>query len=190
MSRKSAASVSIAVAAVILFASAAYACVDFKGDLTVTSSSGTSGNLVTGNEGSMTYCTGRNPVTAGAAGKLNSLRVQVAAATACTSSSNHLNSGNNSVYLNNAKTDSAVPFKYDGSKWVFQGGTGCFLNPPGNILLTSSYSVSSGPGYTGDQTFLLTGYTLNRIDPTNMASALCVGGGGIGIFAPVRITSI
>lgn len=180
----------IAALAVVLLGSTAFACVTFKGDLTVTSSSGTSGNTVSGNEGSMTYCTGGNPVTAGTAGKLDSLRVQVAAATRCTSSTNHLNSGNNTVYLNNAKTDSAVPFRYDGSKWVFQNGTGCFKNPPGNILLTGSYSVSGGPNYTGDQTFLLTAYTLNRVDPANMASALCVGAGGLGIFAPVRITSI
>lgn len=181
-----------ALAALVMTASVAVACVAFKGDLTVTSPGG-NGNTVTGaNNGGMSYCSNGHPTTAALAGRGTSITVTVApgSASLCATASNKLSARNHSVILNNAKTDSAVPFKYDSvlGRWVFQSGTGCFLNPPGNISLSTSYAVnSSGNG--------LASYTLpalNRIDPTNMASALCVGTGSTdeGIFAPVRVTSI
>lgn len=169
-------------AAVLALASAAFACVNFKGDLTVTGD--TSGNKVTGNEGSMTYCVG--PTTAGTSAYNHSITVTVAAATSCISATNKLTSGNNSVIINNASTDAAVPFTYDGTKWNFVNGTGCFASPPGDITLTTSFNVDALGGHS--QSFTLP--HLNRVDPTNKASALCVGDGTNGIFAPLRITAI
>ena len=175
-------------AAVLSIGSAAYACVPFVGDLTVTGPS--NGNLVTGDgsASSHVYCTNREPTTAAAAGYNQTITVTVAAATACNSSgTNKLASGNNSVIINNASTDADVPFTYSNSKWNFVDGTGCFRSPPGNVTLSTTFNVSATGAASAP--FLLP--HMNRVDPTNMASALCVGkSGGTGIFAPIRITSI
>lgn len=167
---------------VLTLASTAFACVTFRGDLTVTGT--TSGNKVTGDEGSMTYCVA--PTSAGTSSYNNAITVTVAVATSCVSSTNKLNAGTNNVKINNASTDAAVPFTYDGTKWNFVSGTGCFASPtPAGVISLGTISVTAGVG-TG--TFTLP--HMNRIDPTNKASALCVGAGGVGIFAPLRITSI
>ena len=176
-------------AAVLVVGSAAYACVPFVGDLTVTGP--TNGNLVTGDgsANSHVYCTNREPTTAAQAGGGDTITVTVAAATACTAAGNKLASGNNSVIINNSSTDANVPFTYSSSKWNFVSGTGCFRSPApsGNKTLSTTFSVSAAGAATGN--FVLP--TMNRIDPTNMASAVCVGkSGGTGIFAPIRITSI
>lgn len=173
-------------AAVLVLASSAYACVVFRGDLTVTGP--TSGNLVTGDGSgsSHKYCTGREPTTAAAAGYNQSITVTVAPATACVGAGNKLADGNNSVIINNSSTDAGVPFNYSGGKWNFVSGTGCFASPPGNKTLTTTFNVVSGAA-TGNFTLP----HMNRVDPTNKASALCVGKSGVsGIFAPIRITSI
>lgn len=181
------------IASIVVTASAAFACVAFKGDLTV-SSPGGNGNTVTGaNNGNMDYCSNGHPTTAAAARRGDSITVKVAkgSASLCATTSNKLSNRSHSVMLNNAKTDGDVPFKYDSvlSRWVFQGGTGCFLNPPGNIVLSNAGFPVDTYG-NGQASYTLP--ALNRVDPTNMASALCVGTGSTseGIFAPVRITSI
>lgn len=174
-------------AAVVALSSSAYGCVVFRGDLTVTGP--VSGNKVTG-DGSNTshkYCATREPVTAAEGGYNDAITVTVASGSLCNASgTNKLADGNNSVIINNSSTDSGVPFKYSGGKWNFVSGTGCFASPPGNKTLTTSFNVVAG---AATAPFVLP--HMNRVDPANMASALCVGKSGVsGIFAPIRITSI
>lgn len=180
----------------VFTAVAAFACVPFKGTLTVTGVGG--GNSVTvvgdgGTGGSHKYCDPNEPTSAVTAGDNDVITVAVAQSTECVSKLGQ--STTEKVILNNATTDAASPYSWDGSKWVFRTGTGCFTSPApaGNITLDTAFTVSSTGSGSGTYTLPA---TLNRVDPTSptsYASALCVGhggSGGEGIFAPVRVTEI
>lgn len=185
MSRKAMHSVMIVGITLMVASGAAYACVAFKGKMTVTAP--TSGNAVTGNEGQHTYCTLGNPVTSSKAGRGDVVTIDVAAATLCSSSTNQLTTGINKVIINNATTDAGDTFSYDGVQWNFVNGNGCFANPPGNITLGNLTVSSTG---SGSASFTLP--AMNRVDPSTYASGLCVGSSvtSIGIIAPLQVTAI
>lgn len=177
-----------AAAAVAVLASSAYACVVFKGDLTVVSP-GTSGNRVTGSGdlSSMRYCTGRQPTTAGSAGAGDSILVTVSLATACVSTTNKLPEGDARVILTNAATTAGAPFSYIGGKWNVVHSSQCGMsNSSDNFVLSTAYAVDALGA--GADSFTLP--SLNRVDPTNVASDICVAKGSFGISAPLRVTHI
>ncbi len=172
----------VGVATVIL-GSTAYACIAYRGDLTITGSSVTS-NLMTGkNDGGMNYCTGRNPTTAAAGRAGSSVSISVAPGTACNSTgTNKLQDVKHDVRMRNGKY-----WTYNGSSWSMVSSTGCWItNPPAGQLL-GQFTPSSG-SYTGSFTIPST-YLVNL---TNEASQFCVGettddGNRGGILAPFRV---
>lgn len=186
------------IAAFLAVASVAYACIPFKGSLKITTPAGrVTGTTVIG-DGTATnhsYCSTGVPTVAGTAQGGDSITVDVAPA-ACAGTTYQLPDATDySVILNNTAGASA-PFTYDGTRWNFVAGTGCFASPTpsGNITYKNgNFTVASG---IGTATFTLTS-PLNTANTTGTpvngsdASGLCVGkSGGSGIFAPLRILAI
>lgn len=198
------------VAAVLTTASAAFACVKFKGDLQVTVPGTITdvGSRVTGDGSSALHVYCPNPTLSrsgvGYAGeplwapdvsKTGSVTVQVWPASACTvpppgETANQLPPGNANVWMFNGAS-----FKgSDGLGWNFVTGTGCFLQSTKSHRL-GTISVNTAGASTKD-TFSLAG-VLNGLGqpvqanalPTE-ASSICVGSTdftSIGIFAPVQV---
>lgn len=190
--------------AFVTAASAAYACVPFRGaaqvNVTNTGTQQNSGTHV--GEGSSTtplqYCDSGSGVTPGytndaeaQANGGNVITVSVSASTgACVS---QLPQGLKSVIINNAKTASASPFTLVsngtlGNVWSIVRTTGCFTSatPNGNITLDTAFSVNSLGA--GTKTYTLP--SMNRVDGTNAASSVCVGTAGStgrAIFVPMKI---
>lgn len=196
------------VAAILATASVAYACIPFKGKLTVTVPAGrTQGSTVVG-DGSTTnlqYCAspdGRASV-AGTAGGGDQITVTVAAATStdCTTpGASQLTAATNySVRMNNADGATTAPFTFDATanKWVIQAGTGCFKSPtPSTVITIDNGTFTVGSNGAGSEA-----YTLPPMNTTNgpgRASSLCVGKPadsatgylGEGIFAPLQIVAL
>jgi len=201
-----------AFVALVVAASAAYACVPFKGDgevavtgtpdifdtATTPQNSGTFTGTPTG--GSLRYCESgttqpgwdTGPEAQADGGDVIVVTVKQGSTT-CTE---QLDAGNYSVIVNNATTASASPFTLVTNAatvnvWSIVKTTGCFTSatPNGNITLTTSFSVNAAGDGTG--TFVLP--SMNRVDGTNAASSLCVGRGAAtgsaqGIFVPLKIT--
>lgn len=189
-----------AAAALLLLSSAAFACVKFRGDLTVTplATGRTAGNTVTG-DGSGTshvYCTNGStwmgPTSAGQAASGEQIEVTVAPASACNSGGgNKLSSGWHDVKMVNADGDTTAPFKWNSStsRWEFQSGKGCWASPSPSGLLTLGSGNPAGlevnSSGNGAATYTLpSGLTQNA----NHASSVCVGkGDGFGIIIPLDI---
>lgn len=184
------------VSALLLVTGIAYACVPFFGDATVdvvpTGSGRQDSQLVSGSGvNHREYCGGVNPTTDARFNGTDTLVVTVAESDgACTTK---LTSRNHTVIVNNAMADSLAPYTLSNGSWVGTADTGCFFGggPAGNVTLDTSFSVDAAG--SGQKTYTLTG--MNRSDPANLASALCVGhptqgaSTGEGIFVPVRVLS-
>lgn len=191
-------------AAVLTTASAAFACVKFKGDLQVTVPAAPStalgvgtGSRVTGDGSPALHAYCPNPTLSrsgvGYAGEplfapdvvaSGSITVQVWPASDCnTLGGNQLDAGTNKVYLFNGPGFKGT----DGLGWNFVVGTGCFLQGK-----TSLGTISVSPsGAAGPASYSLSGKGFTTNGP-NEASTVCVGNDvtGNGIFAPVQVTLI
>ncbi|MCA1707590.1 MAG: hypothetical protein LC808_31695, partial [Actinobacteria bacterium] len=144
----------------VILGSTAYACITYRGDLTITGGSATS-NLMTGANSGMSYCSGRNPTTP-AAGKANtSVSIAVAPATACnTGGTNKLQDVLHDVRLRNGKY-----WTYS-SSWTMISGTGCWASSPASGTLLGTFTPSSG-SFSGGGFTIPVGSTANA---TNEAS--------------------
>lgn len=192
-------------AAVLTTASAAFACVRFKGDLQVTGTSSlgtTTGSRVTG-DGSPAlhlYCnnTSLSRPGVGYAGEAlwapdvdanGSVQVQVWPASACNASGLNKLPQSTANYTNEVLMFNGPSFKgSDGLGWNFVTGTGCFLmrdTPKAKVLGTITVSATG----TGSASFSLAGKGLQANALPTEASSICVGNGvtGDGIFAPVQV---
>lgn len=196
-------------AAVLATASAAFACVKFKGDMRVTVPGAPStalgigtGSLVTGDGSAALHSYCPNPTLSrsevGVAGeplwapdvsKTGSVKVEVWPATACVAAGNKLPLGTANVWMFNGASYKGS----DGLGWNFVTGTGCFLQSSTSHQLGTISVSSTG---TGNGTFSLSG-VLNSLGqpvkanalPTE-ASSICVGSTSVtsdGIFAPVQV---
>lgn len=170
-------------AASLLLGSTAYACIAYRGDLTITGSSVTS-NLMTGaNNGGMSYCSGRNPTTAAAGTAGSSVSISVAPGTACNAGgTNKLQDILHDVRLRNGKY-----WTYSGSSWSMIANTGCWAVTPTAGTLLGTFTPSSG-SYSGSFT-IPSGASANA---ANEASQFCIGetlsdGDRGGMLAPFRV---
>lgn len=167
------------VAAVLLTASAAFACVTFMGQMTVDGHDGDTTVVGTGN--SHGYCS--QPTTAAAGHLADSITATVSSAT-CNGTSHQLPNGTYDVRYNNEKS-----YTFNGTVWNAVSSTGCFLGSNGPTTSTlGTMSVSGGSGtWTG---------TLG--DPAGKdyypglleAANFCVGDGTNGLLSPYRLLAI
>ncbi len=152
--------------AMLLIASTAYACIVYKGDLTLTGASKTS-NLMTGDpSANMTYCSGRSPTTAAAGAQSSSVNVDVDPATACTGTSNQLGDIVHEVRLNNLKGFTGT----DGSSWTIVSGKGCWATQQVQGTKLGEFTPSSG-SFNGNFTIPSTAVD----NAAGEASVFCIG---------------
>lgn len=202
--RKPATFAFVATAAFLAMASFAYACVTFKGDMTVTGSN-KAGNTVTGSGGQHAYCPGGGATTAAAGTAGSSVTVSVAPASACNpytyntaagpvQMANQLPDGLYEVRINLAKSYTGA----DGSSWTMIGSTGCFLGA--NASTTKTLGVMAVAAGSGSATVTLPPNPVDSSTPTlspaGEAYNFCVGNavpaglpGEIrpGMLAPFRV---
>lgn len=171
-------------------ASIAYACITFKGTLTVTNNSGrTSGNKVVADpRASHSYCTA--PTTAAQVRNGDSLTVTVGATgtTSC-STNTQLSTSTQKVWIYSNTT--TYPFTQSGGVWSLTNGSGCFANYPTIQGTVQNGGTGFNPDASGNGslTFTVSGFTGHGVDPAGDAQELCVGNaatGTEGIFAPVQ----
>lgn len=185
----------IAAAVALTIASTAYACVNIKGDATVTGSVRT-GNLITGN-GLHDYCAGRTPVTAAAGPAGSQVSATFAKSTAPVTSScpsTQLPDGEYDVRLRNSN---AGYEGVDGTGWTQVPLSGCFIVPVGaNNHDIGDMTINSGTG-SGGGTWNLPGVLVPN-GPTD-SSIFCVGkknasgvasGNSDGFLAPFRVSTL
>lgn len=195
MSRRKASLVAAGVAAVVLgFASTAYGCVMFMGQMTVDGHN--SDTTVVGTGNSHGYCSTGRPTTAAAGNITKSITATVSPATCNDSGAagNHqLPDGSYEVRYNNA-----ITYNFDGTYFNMIPGSGCFRSANAATTTTiGSFNVSSGNGsWTG---------TLG--DPAGVdvfhgpatAANFCIGdpestttgsGGFPGLLAPYRLLAL
>lgn len=195
----------LAIAGVLGMTSTAYACVVFKGKLTVATTLTTraDGNQVVGDNGGTSttafhgYCAGYAPTTPAAAAVGEQITVTVAGSTQagdpCTASNNKLDPDvfgglDNKVFLGQATDAQGKPWNNISGVWTFNDGTGCWAST-GSRVTQSDIAVSSTGA--GTATFNLSGATY--ANGTSDASHMCVGpvmGNGKGIIAPLQVVSL
>ena len=195
MNQRKVSTVAFATAAVIvLWASAAYGCVMFMGQMTVDGHN--SDTTVVGTGNSHAYCSTGRPTTAAAGNITKSITATVSPAT-CNdpgAAGNHqMPDGSYEVRYNNA-----ITYTYDGTYFVMTPGTGCFRSANASSTTTiGSFNVSNGSGsWTG---------TLGDPAGTDIfhgpttAANFCVGdpestttgdGGFPGLLAPYRLLAL
>lgn len=200
------------VAAVLTTASAAFACVKFKGDMRVTVPGAPTvlgvgtGSRVTGSGSSALHVYCPNPTLSrpevGVSGEplwapdvssTGSFKVEVWPASACTvpppgELANELPGTSANVWMFNGAS-----FKgSDGLGWNFVTGTGCFLQSTTSHRFPN-ISLNSG---VGNGTFSLAGVVNGLGQPVKAnvlpteASSICVGSTSVtstGIFAPIQV---
>lgn len=176
-----------AAAVVLVVASTAYACVQFKGTATVTGTVRVS-NLMRGS-GVHGYCTGGGPVTA-AAGPTSST-VSASFARSTTGCVNQLSQGTYDVKLRNTTAGFTGT---DGTGWTMGADMGCFSGVSGGTIYPlGTMSVGSTGSGSGSWT-VPSGASSNGV---NDASVFCVGnqtlnGDGTkdGFLAPFRVSTV
>ena len=177
LTRKTAVALGTAGAAIVLTASAAFACLTTKGSLTI--SGATTGATVIGKNTQMGFCS--NPTSAASQARGSNITVTVAKAT-CGTTTQLPAKNTYQVRLNSSTSN--PQWLWNGSAWVFQTGTGCWAGGVTYQTLTTSYSVNSN----GDGSASLTVPSDANVSEPNEAAGVCVGDGTNGIFAPLRIT--
>ncbi len=182
---------------VLAMASTAFACVTFKGQMTVDGHDGDT--TVVGTGDSHAYCT--QPTTAAAGHLSDTINVTVAPAT-CNGKGHQMEDGTYLVKYNNAKSYNLV----DGT-WNMVAGTGCFRSA--NSATVSDGSPATfhvGPVDLSDPTASGNGSwsgTLGTLSGTpyfpgpSEAANFCVGaqelsadGTRTGLLAPFRLLSV
>ena len=167
------------VAVVMALSGTAFACVTFKGQMTVDGHDGDTTVVGTGN--SHGYCS--QPTSAAAGHLADSITATVSSAT-CSGSSHQLANGTYEVRYNNKKS-----YTSNGTSWTMISGTGCFASGQSttvSILGTMTVSGGSGSwtGTLGDPKG--TDYYPGLLEAANF----CVGNGTDGLLAPYRLLSI
>lgn len=165
------------MAVFLALASVAYACVIFKGDLQITSPSG-SGNKVTGDGAAHGYCPGGGATTAAKAKTGDTVTVQIGPATQCkVVPSNKLDAVAQEVRIRNISAYVGV----DGTQWSMIQGMGCWAGSS-----TQVGSVTPDPSGNGNTSFTMASLTANL---AGTASNLCVGKAVLnaGIMAPLVV---
>lgn len=187
-------------------ASTAYACVNFKGNATVTGSTRAS-NLMTGS-GAHSYCSAATSPKNAAAGTTGSITFAFAPATSCVSSTNTLSPGTYDVRLRNvgAATGNTAwngkDVQAGGTGWTQNGSSGCFTSTTfaannrdlGDLVVTTTTSTNGGSA-----SWPLPSGLSNNDGTLNDASIFCVGkkdaagnvgGTADGFLAPFRVSTI
>lgn len=181
--------------AVLGMASTAFACVTFKGQMTVDGHDGDT--TVVGTGDSHAYCT--QPTSAAAGHLADTINVTVAPAT-CNGVDHKMEDGTYLVKYNNEKS-----YTFDGTSWTMISGTGCFLS--GNSATVSDGSPAtfeigpSGNHLSGHGTWSGTLGTLSgtpyTVQPgSNEAANFCVGAqnstdsGRTGLLAPFQLLAV
>jgi hypothetical protein len=186
--------------AVLGMASTAFACVTFKGQMTVDGQSGDTWVEGTGN--SHGYCSTGRPTTAAAGHLADTINVTVAPGTcgdADALAEHQMEDGTYLVKYNNKKS-----YEFDGTYWNMISGTGCFWS--GNSGTVSDGSPATfeigGPGQLpGHGTWSGTLGTLSgtpyTVQPgSNEAANFCVGAqnstdsGRTGLLAPFQLLGV
>ncbi len=184
---------------VVMTSSAAFACVTFKGQMTVDGHDGDT--TVVGHGTEHAYCTGGEPATAAAGhvGDNITIRVSPQSCPGTVAGNDRLPDGTYEVRYNNRES-----YAFDGTSYVMVPLSGCFFT--GNVATTSTIGTFNITGGTGTQTW--TG-PINPISPAGVpaysapgtASNICVGktgtylptgndGGPPGMLAPYRLLAI
>lgn len=171
----------VVVAGVLVMASAASACVIFKGDFKVQGATQT-GNTVTGSGGGHSYCPGYGPTTAAAGPMGSKVDVEVEPASACNPYTytnpatgakvdlpNQLPDGPYEVRLNTAKAYTGE----DGSAWTMVGGSGCFR--AANAATTTLLGFMQVESGRGSAELVVAGKDPTFVNQPGEASNICVG---------------
>lgn len=164
------------VAAVLLTASAAFACVTFKGQMLVDGHDGDTTVVGTGN--SHGYCSA--PTSAARGHLADSITATVSSAT-CNGTSHSLPDKTYEVRYNNKKA-----YNSNGTTWTMISGTGCWAT--GNSTTVSVLGTMTVSGGSGTWTGTLgdpkgTDYYPGLLEAANF----CVGDGTNGLLAPYQL---
>lgn len=176
--------------AALAMASTAFACVTFKGEMTVDAPGGST--TVVGTGSSHAYCATGKPTTA-AAGNLGDPVLATVRPGTCSGVSHQMEKGNYLVKFNNAKA-----YTFDGTYWNMVAGTGCFRtanNATTSDLGNFAVDVNGNGSWNG---------TLHTVKNQSVANApgeagnFCVGGDTVdpatgertGLLAPFRYLGI
>lgn len=192
--RKSSTFAAVTVAAFLATASVAFACVTFKGQMTVDGNDRDTWVKGTGN--SHGYCSDGRPTTAAAGGVAENLTLRVSKADCndpgASGTGHKLDAGTYQVRYNSASS-----YTFDGTYWNMIGGTGCF-RPGNSFTLLGTFTVNSnGDGaWTGPMTGVPLGDpTVDQVANPDIVGNLCVGdpagpsgaGGPPGLLAPFEL---
>lgn len=188
----------LAGAALLLMGSAAFACVTFRGQMTLTGD--TPGNPVTGDETTHGYCTTGQPLVAARANNGDTIKVDVAAAVVCATATNKLAAGTWDVNIRNDAAYTLIQPSPTSPNPNSSNVVPSFVNGMGCSNFFSSYSDF---GNLGSMTIDATGagtWSGTLIAPTlngalTDSSAICVVPQGAattftnldGIFAPLTV---
>lgn len=170
---------------VLAMASAAFACVTFKGQMTVGTHDGST--TVVGTGTSHAYCDTGKPTTAAAGHRGDRVDVAIRSAD-CNGTLSEMEPGTYQVKFNNKKA-----YTFDGTYWVMEANTGCFWS--GNSSTTSDLGT-----LTVDEFGAADWYgPLSPVKNDTVASKpgeaanFCVGGNpdnDTGMLAPFRYLGI
>jgi hypothetical protein len=180
--------------AVLGMASTAFACVTFKGQMTVDGHDGDT--TVVGTGDSHAYCT--QPTTAAAGHLTDTINVTVQPAT-CNGVDHHMENGTYLVKYNNEKS-----YTFDGTSWNMISGTGCFFTGNSDTVSDGNpaeFAVETVGGQDGHGSWTGTLGTLSGtpyvVQPgSNEAANFCVGAknstdtGRTGLLAPFQLLGV
>jgi len=180
----------VAAAAVIGTSSVAFACLTFKGQITLTGGTGGAGDTVKGANAPMANCYG--PTKAAATSRtagVGTVQVVVAATAAC--STTQLPQGSNyTVALQDDNQTSPLRVAWQrtgaGAAWQFTANNGCWgPNKPATRSLSTTFSVDATGAGSGTYTMPSGVPVING----NNAGGICVGNpvAGNGAFAPLQL---
>lgn len=184
----------VAAVAILAMGSAAFACVTFKGQMTVDGTLGDTWVKGTGN--SHGYCSDGKPTTRAASHVGDTISLTVSKAdcndTNAAGANHKLDAGTYEVRYN-----SAPSYTFDGTHWNMTGGTGCF-RPGNSFTLLGVFTVNSNGD--GSWSGPMAGVPLGdpNVDPLvnpDVVGNLCVGnqlgpsgpGGPPGLLAPFEL---